>query len=672
MGPDVDQSRRRVDPLLAAREAVESLRKSDERFHACVENMLDPFGLFSAMRDDTGRIVDFRIDYLNRAACNGRLRLSLDEHLGRSLAGLLPTFEASGLLERYAGVVETAQPLSLEWFPFDDFFGLSHLSRRWFDIRAIKLEDGLAVAWRDVTDRQQHHAALAEWKARYDAAVVAAGQLLYDWDSRTNDVLITGNVVGILGKETEAITHLDQWLDRVHPDDRAAFEAQVERVALTKAPFHLDYRIRRNDGQYIDVSDQGCFFPDRDGAMCRMVGFVTDVSSRRRYDGELVEKNRQLEALSTELRRSNEGKDRFFAVLSHELRTPLAPVLMGLEALELESSLPQSVRPTLAMLRQNVQLQSRLIDDLLDLTRATRGKTVLDRQKCDIHRLVASAISTCASGINGRRLHLDLDLAAPNPVVHGDAARLTQVLWNLLQNAVKFTPPSGRIRIASANEPGWVRIEISDTGMGIASELLPHIFDPFEQGPAAITRAHGGLGLGLAIAKSLTQLHGGELSAASAGQGQGATFTLMLPVSQAAGKTTPGRDTQWPPKTAQRPLRILVVDDHEHTTRVLSNLLRSLGHSVQCAGTVREAIACAGEHPVDLLISDLGLPDGSGLDLIRELRTNHSFPAIALSGYGMEDDRNASLAAGFSHHLTKPVTLDQLQAAIAATGGQGG
>lgn len=379
-------------------------------------------------------------------------------------------------------------------------------------------------------------------------------------------------------------------------------------------------------------------------------------------------------------RREAEGaslaKDRFLAVLSHELRTPLTPVLVSVSAMLEDPETPQELRPFLEMTRRSIDMEARLIDDLLDVTRIAQGKLRLKRHVVDAHGLVQQAVAICRDEIGSQCLCLDLDLAAAAHHVEADPARLQQIFWNLLKNAVKFTPAGGTLKVRSWNQPGHegrekLFVEVRDSGIGIDPEILPKIFDAFEQGEASVTRQFGGLGLGLAVSRSLAEAHGGRLTAASEGRDRGAAFTLELSTVSAPAAESDGRP-QPPPDTGSRAtLRILLTEDNEESLRVMARLLRRRGYDVTTADSVASALAEAERAPFDLLVSDIGLPDGSGLDLIRTLRARRPVPGIALSGFGMEDDLRRSLDAGFAAHLTKPIDFGTLETTIRQVAAQG-
>jgi two-component system CheB/CheR fusion protein len=393
------------------------------------------------------------------------------------------------------------------------------------------------------------------------------------------------------------------------------------------------------------------------------------------------------QAAREEVEAASRAKDQFLAALSHELRTPLTPVLAVISRLADDERLPADVRSAIAMVHRNVELEARLIDDLLDLTRIARGKLELRREVADLRQVIEHSIQICCSqALAAGRLRLVKELHAESHRVWADASRVTQVFWNLLTNAVKFTPTGGTIRVRSWAEPmagppdgsppgRRLVIEISDTGIGIEPEALTRIFVGFEQERPRFARQFGGLGLGLAISKAIVEMHGGMLTASSSGRDQGATFTLHLPAADAA-KVAETSPRQEPASASAAPsadlhLHILLVEDHLDTAEAMAELLRELGHRVTVAGSVQTALAAFAAahdekgHEIDLVISDLGLPDGSGCDLMRALSGGPR--GIALSGYGMEEDVRMSLEAGFERHLTKPIDLRSLQTAIRET-----
>jgi len=360
---------------------------------------------------------------------------------------------------------------------------------------------------------------------------------------------------------------------------------------------------------------------------------------------------------------ANNAKDQFLAVLSHELRTPLGPVLTTATALLANEKLPPDLREALEMIHRNAELEARLIDDLLDLTRVAKGKMPLNLAVVDAHTLIRQTLEICQSDIYRKELAVAVRLEATDHHVHADPTRFQQVLWNLLKNAVKFTPAQGRLEIVSRNDKGRLAIDVIDNGIGIEPQFLSKIFNAFEQTGPDVTHRFGGLGLGLAISKSLVDAHGGQLLAASAGKDKGAVLSVILatvpnPRAQAAP------DGRASAAQRRRRLRLLLVEDHRDTAAVMSRLLKILGHDVAVADSIAGALSVVQTQPFDLVLSDLGLPDGSGLDLMRQLKNNHGLAGVAISGYGMEEDLRESSDAGFLAHLTKPVNFQQVQAVL--------
>jgi CheY-like chemotaxis protein len=348
-------------------------------------------------------------------------------------------------------------------------------------------------------------------------------------------------------------------------------------------------------------------------------------------------------------------------VLSHELRTPLTPVLAAVSA-ELRNGLAPSLRGTFEMIQRNVELEARLIDDLLDLTRLTRGRMMLNMETVDAHAHVRQAMEVCAAAIEQKQHRVQCNLRAERHHVQADPARLQQIFWNLIHNAAKFSPPGSELTVRSRNGAGGeLEVEVADSGIGMEPEVLARIFHPFEQAESAISRKYGGLGLGLSLSRAIAEAHGGSISARSMGAGKGSAFTIILPSVPA-----PSQPASAPsPPSAPVSLRILLVEDSADTLRILARLLMAAGHAVTTAETATAARLQWKAGAFDLLVSDIGLPDGSGTDLVRELGEDSPIRAIAISGYGTEDDIALSREAGFAEHLVKPLDYARLEEAIA-------
>lgn len=480
----------------------------------------------------------------------------------------------------------------------------------------------------------------------------------------------------------------DGWNRFLHPDDApralAAWRAAIE----DNAPYDLEYRVRRHDGRYEWFRVIARPIRDADGRVVRWFGTAVNIQRLKEAEDEMRAARISAEQAKAAAEQASAAKDHFLAVLSHELRTPLTAVIPALD--KIGESLRGQETELLEMTRRNVELEARLIDDLLDVTRIARGKVELDRRPLDLCTVVRRAAEVCAPDIESRALQFILSIEGQcSYVVDGDPARLQQVFWNLIKNAIKFTPREGRVevRVAPRNgsqrmegpqrglagpqaaaDPETVVVEVTDTGHGIDPAHLPLLFGAFEQVERSITRQFGGLGLGLAISRALVTMHGGTIRGYSEGLGRGATFTVELPLLSTVAMPQPGvpaAPAPAAPHPSQPPLRILLVEDHTDTARVLGLLLRGEGHTIAHASDVASALQLAQSEDFDLILSDLGLPDGSGHDLMRELRTRGiRVRGIALSGYGMPADISQSLDVGFAEHITKPVDLPRLLTAI--------
>jgi PAS domain S-box-containing protein len=375
-------------------------------------------------------------------------------------------------------------------------------------------------------------------------------------------------------------------------------------------------------------------------------------------------RSREVEAEKIAAQKASKAKDDFLAALSHELRTPLTPALAAATYLyDNAGKLPPEFMEDLEIIKRNVQLQARLIDDLLDLSRVTRGKLRLDLQTCDAHTVIRNAIETASSAVAAKKLKISTEFNAKQHYILADCIRLQQLFWNLINNAVKFTPPGGQIVIRTFNDDhGRFHFEVTDNGIGIEPERLASLFRPFEQADASVTRQFGGLGLGLAISKHLVDLHHGRIEAESGGRSFGATFKVTLDAKREEIEKADldSRAPKYPPK----PLRILLVEDHQDTRRTLSRLLTHFGHAVLTAENVQSALEIMGSGEFDVLLCDIGLPDGTGYEVISQVRRTRPIKAVAITGFGTEEDLRRSKEAGFDFHLVKPVDLYELQTVL--------
>jgi len=407
-------------------------------------------------------------------------------------------------------------------------------------------------------------------------------------------------------------------------------------------------------------AERGRLYNERDLALAEELGRRTALALDNNRLFAAVNHNKVLAETA------NASKDQFLAVLSHELRTPLTPVLLCVEDLSRDPMQTPPVRSAMEMIRRNIDLEARLIDDLLDITRIQSGKLRLHQVPTDAHAVLRNAIEICDADIRAKNIRVSFGLAAESRFVHADPARLQQVFWNLIKNAVKFTDGGGSIVFRSRNQTTregiGLQIEIEDSGIGIDASVLPKIFNAFEQGEKSRSRRYGGLGLGLAISKNLVEAHGGTVQVRSPGRDLGTTFTVELATIDPSSV----RQEAMPPDSErqQAGLRLLLVEDNPETGGLLRKILERRGYHVELATTMDAALTFANRGAFDLLVSDVGLPDGSGLELMQRLRQTRIVPGIAMSGFGTDEDIRRSLEAGFSDHLTKPISIAKLEEAI--------
>jgi PAS domain S-box-containing protein len=486
----------------------------------------------------------------------------------------------------------------------------------------------------------------------------------------------------------QANVNFDLFYSIIHPDDRDRTREAVDKALFDKQPYDVQYRTVSPAGNVRWIRAKGRAYYDEKGKPTRFDGVTLDITDLKRVEAERERMLRAEQAARTEAQRASHVKDEFLATLSHELRTPLNAIVGWAQILRNGKHTESDLEEGLAAIDRNARAQTQIIEDLLDMSRIVLGKIRLDVQRVDLGTIVQESVNTVRPGADAKGVQLQSVIDPEVGIVSGDPGRLHQVFWNLLTNAVKFTPKEGRVQVVVERVNSQFEVSFIDTGEGIKPEFLPHVFDRFRQADSSTTRRHGGLGLGLSIVKQLVELHGGSVRAKSAGIGQGTTFTVALPITVISSEVPP--DTEGGRPSAGIPselyndncmqlegLRVLVVDDESDARSVIKRLLEDCGVIVTTATTADEAVTLVEVERPDVLVSDIGMPGEDGYALIRRVRAlghtrGGTVPALALTAYARAEDRVRAVRAGFQTHVVKPVEPAELITMVASLAGRSG
>jgi PAS domain S-box-containing protein len=641
------QVRQRAEQeLIQAKEALEAKTKELAHSLSMMRATLESTSDGILVTDGRGKITGFNEKYIEMWRIPREIVEARDEGRLREIAGRQVN-DPGRFIARIREIEAAGLPESYDVLEFGD----GRVFERYSKLQMIEsLSVGRVWSFRDVTARNQ-----AEIVSQRLAAIIeSSDDAIVGKD--LNSIVTSWNAGAERIFGYSASEMIGTSIMRLIPSDHQAEEEQI--LSCIRRGQRMDpietVRVGK-DGRLLDVSITVSPIKDSGGNVIGASKVGRDITERKRAEERL-----RVAKIAAE--RANQAKDDFLAVLSHELRTPLTPALAAASYLAEHEELPPNLREEVTAIRRNVQFEARLIDDLLDLTRITRGKLELHPETVDAHRLLHNALTIVHEDVARKELEVTTDLGAQEHHISADPIRIQQVFWNLLNNAVKFTPHGGRITIRTSNDGGRFVFEITDTGIGIESEHQARIFHAFEQGEVSIIRQFGGLGLGLTISQTLLRLHGGTISVQSEGKNRGASFRVTLDVLQEP-IVAPTQAAKGDLSIA-RSLRLLLVDDHADTRRILSRLLGKCGHEVATADSGQSALKLMETERFDVLISDIGLPDSSGYELVREAKRRQPVQGIALSGFGMEEDVRRSLEAGFDYHLTKPVEFQELRALL--------
>lgn len=634
-----------VRDITARKRAEEALKRKEAEFRALADNITQ----LAWMADESGYIFWYNQRWFDYTGTD------LEEMKGWGWREVHHPDFVEAVVEKYNSHIR-------EGLLWEDIFPLRSKEGefRWFLSRAVPFreEEGGPVRWfgtnTDITEQREVERELRENEERLRLALKAGRTGVWDLDIPEGKVAWseeTCEVFGVDEKGTEVTP--EQFFSFIHLDDRERVREVVSTALESADSYSAEFRIVRPDGEVRWISDLGLIRRDSQGVAVSMIGTLTD---------------RTDEKLATEgLKEADRRKDEFLATLAHELRNPLAPLRTGLEVLrQAPRESEMALRAQQMMERQLVHMV-RLIDDLLDVSRISRGKIELKREVVSIQSILESAIEASRSTIEAAQHRLDLDIPSTPILLDGDPTRLAQVVSNLLNNAAKYTLEGGKITVKVSGRGERVVISISDTGVGITEEMLPLVFDMFTQVGKTIDRAQGGLGIGLSIVKSLVALHGGTIRAESAGAGKGSTFTVELPCLSQPARLEEATPETFQPK-GSAPLKILIVDDNVDGAESLSMLLQLSGHTTRVAHNGPDALSAADEFKPRAVFLDIGLPGMNGHEVAKILRTKEeaqSLTLVALTGWGTEEDKQRSKDAGFDYHLTKPIDFQEVEAVMA-------
>ena len=655
-----------AEDISARKQAEQALRDSEERFRTSVENMLDCFGVYRAVRNEQGQIVNFVTEYVNDAVCLNN-QMTYEQQIGRGLCELLPGHRDSGLFDEYCEVVETGKPLIKDSLVYEDEYGQQRLVRA-FDIRVAKFGDGFVATWRDITVRQKTEEALRqseEFKNRIldsssDSIKVLSldGRLLY---------MNTGGLCLMEIDDFNPYLNIE-WLCFWEGSNRQQAEQALAATKTGEVSIFRGYcPTVKGTPKWWEVVASPIL--DASGQMERILLISRDITDRKQAE---IERDRLLQleqAARAEAERANRIKDEFLAILSHELRSPLNPILGWTKLLQTRKFSETKTAEALATIERNAKLQTQLIDDLLDVAKILRGKLSIDAAPVNLAFVIESAIDTVNTAALSKSIVLHSVL--PNiGQVSGDSNRLQQIVWNLLSNAIKFTPKRGRVETRLERVDDRAQIIVSDTGKGINPDFLPYIFESFRQEDVSITRKYGGLGLGLAIVRQLVEAHGGTIKADSPGEGLGATFTVQLPLLNVEPEIK--QLDELPQQALELTgIRVLTVDDDPDARELLTVLLAEYGAKVLTVASATEVLANLESFQPDVLVSDIGMPEVDGYSLIKQIRTltpekGGKIPAIALTAYARVEDSQRAISSGYQRHVTKPLHPEELVQAVVA------
>ena len=550
--------------------------------------------------------------------------------------------------------------------------------------RTQELEHVNGILRQEALERQRAQELLQQSDERFQRALTAARLGTWEWELATDHVATYGYMLPLYGFDDRQFSaELADFIDRVHADDRARVTQLLEQAVRGEIEYDTDFRVVWPDNSVHWLMAKGAVLKSETGVPLHMIGVnmeITELKNAQHERERLLINEKDLRARAEA---ANRMKDEFLATVSHELRTPLNAMLGWTTLLRKGQLDERGIGKALETVERNARSQTKLIEDLLDISRITTGHLKLDVQSLDLPSVIRAALESLHPAAEARQIELQALLDNAAGPVWGDPQRMQQIVWNLLSNAIKFTPKGGQVQVQLERVNSHVELAVSDTGQGISANFLPHVFERFEQEDASSKRKHGGLGIGLTIVRHLVELHGGQVTAESAGEGKGATFRILLPIMLARRRTVQEERLPLPAgiNGGSKPhllngLRVLAVDDEADARELLAELLTTSGVEVRVASSGADALATLEQWRPDVMISDIGMPDMDGYELLRELRKTEMngkqtrLPALALTAYATAEDRMRALQSGFQMHIAKPVDPEELTTVLASLAGR--
>lgn len=621
--------------------AEEAFRESERKYKLLVETT----GTGYVIVDAEGRVMDANQEFVR---LSGHERL--DQILGRSV------LEWTAKYDQERGAAELKKCIeegAVRHLLIDQVDAQGRIIPIEVDASVLRTPTSVVILGlcREISARRRMEQALKASEARLAHLVHSSPVVIYTCEPVPPyaTTFISENVKALFGYEgDDLIRDPRSWLGKIHPEDTPDLSLNLKGL-FERGMLDLEYRVRNSEGAYRWVHDEMKLVRDAGGNPLEIIGYRADISQRKRADASL--------------RAVQQRKDEFLAVLSHELRNPLTPIRYSVHLLERCGSMDERSRRAVSIIDRQVTQLARLVDDLLDVTRISRGKIRLQRSRIDLVDLVRRTVEDHRFVLEDREVAVNLPKAAL--WVDGDPTRLAQIVGNLLQNAAKFTTKGGAITVSLSRTDGGALLEIADTGIGIDAEMLGRIFEPFSQADRSLDRTRGGLGLGLSLVRGLVEQHGGEVHAHSEGAGRGARFSIDLPLSE-GGVDKPGAALFH--GSDGRGRKVLVIEDNSDAADTLREILELAGHRVAVAYSGGEGLAKAHEFHPEIILCDLGLPGMDGYEVARALRRDAAMGStylVALTGYAQPEDRRRALGAGYDVHLSKPADPSVLEKLLA-------